>query len=293
MMRLPDSLFQDLQTLLRREADPRTGKLTVAPELAAWLEGIDSQSTPTAPVVEPIPHHDKVEAPAPVAVTTEWAPTRNPAPPSAPAVHTIPAAEVAHAKTLEELAAAVAQCRRCGLCETRTQTVFSDGNPQAKLVFVGEAPGEDEDRQGIPFVGRAGQLLTKIIEARGSMGLNRQQDVYICNVLKCRPPGNRTPHADEMHQCELFLVRQLELVRPTVICALGGVAAKQLLKTDAPVGRLRGKWHFYHGIPVRVTYHPSYLLRLSGEQEKAEKRKVLEDVQAVLRVLKGEEQPTG
>ncbi len=291
MTRLPDSLFQEIQTLLRREADPRTGQLTVAPELAAWLQGLSSSTASDAAAEEQPVQAEAKKAAERAPESLDWAPTRAPA--QAPPVHQHKKASPvsASAHTLEELAEAVSQCRSCGLCETRTQTVFSDGNPKAKLVFVGEAPGEDEDRQGVPFVGRAGQLLTKIIEAPGSMGLNRQQDVYICNVLKCRPPGNRTPSAEEMHQCEHFLVRQLELVKPQVICALGGVAAKQLLKTDAPVGRLRGKWHFYHGIPVRVTYHPSYLLRLSGEQEKTEKRKVLEDVQAVMRVFKGEEHP--
>jgi len=123
------------------------------------------------------------------------------------------------------------------------------------------------------------------------MGL-RRDDVYICNVLKCRPPGNRNPQPEEMFQCEPFLVRQLALIQPKVICALGGFAAKQLLKSDDPVGRLRGKWHFYHGIPVRVTYHPSYLLRLEGSSnEKTEKQKVLQDVHAVLRVLQGKEIP--
>lgn len=286
---LPDNLLKDIETLLRREADPRTGQLTVAPELAEWINGILSAPATRERVEAPVPREDKVERKV-EATHHAAAPATPPAPRHEAHVNKV--AESTLPGSLDALAAAVAQCRSCGLCETRTQTVFSDGNPKAKLVFVGEAPGEDEDRQGVPFVGRAGQLLTKIIEAPGSMGLNRKQDVYICNVLKCRPPGNRTPNAEEMHQCEPFLVRQLELIQPKVICALGGVAAKQLLKTDAPVGRLRGKWHFYHGIPVRVTYHPSYLLRLSGEQEKTEKRKVLEDVQAVMRVLKGEEIPT-
>lgn len=184
---------------------------------------------------------------------------------------------------LAALADEVAACRKCGLCEARTQTVFSDGTPFADVVFVGEAPGADEDRTGVPFVGKAGQLLTRIIE-RG-MKIPRQS-VYICNVIKCRPPENRDPTPEEKAHCEPYLVRQLELVRPRVIVALGGHAAKTLLQTDASTGSLRGKWHEYHGIPLRVTYHPAYLLR--NENEKA---KTWADIKAVMRFLNGEEQP--
>lgn len=260
------TLLKEIETLLRREAD-RSGQVSLAPEIAAWLDalGLEAQPAPAA-----------TYTPAPAAAV---------APVAAPAA---PLLDPSTAQDLESLAGLVAQCHGCGLCGTRTQTVFGSGNPRAQLVFVGEAPGEEEDLQGLPFVGRAGQLLTRIIEMKTGMGLKRD-DVYICNVLKCRPPGNRNPEAAEMAACEPFLVRQLELLQPKVICALGGFAAKQLLKTDLSVGRLRGKWHFYHGIPVRVTYHPSYLLRLTGEQEKTEKNKVREDVLAVLRMLNGEE----
>ncbi|MBI5095559.1 MAG: uracil-DNA glycosylase [Candidatus Hydrogenedentes bacterium] len=180
---------------------------------------------------------------------------------------------------LKALADTVRACQKCGLCETRTQTVFSDGSPYARLVFVGEAPGGDEDRQGVPFVGRAGQLLTDII-VKG-MKMNRS-DVYICNVLKCRPPENRNPTPAEVEQCEPYLIRQLELIQPKVICALGLYAAQSLLKTTDTVGRLRGKWHTYHGIPLRVTYHPAYLLR--NPEDKA---KTWADVQEVMKVLDG------
>ncbi len=180
---------------------------------------------------------------------------------------------------IESLRAAVSSCTKCELSETRTQVVFGDGNLAADIVFVGEAPGEEEDRQGLPFVGRSGQLLTDIIEK--GMEIPRS-DVYICNVLKCRPPGNRDPKPAERDLCEPYLVRQLELIQPKVICALGGHAAKTLLKTDEATGRLRGKWHFYHGIPLRVTYHPSYLLRSPGE-----KKKTWADVQEILKVLSG------
>ncbi len=186
-------------------------------------------------------------------------------------------------ETLEDLAGVVAGCRKCSLADTRTQTVFGSGDSRAKLVFVGEAPGRDEDLQGKPFVGRAGQLLTDIIEK--GMKLQRSE-VYICNVLKCRPPENRNPAPREVELCEPYLIRQLELIRPRVICALGTYAAQTLLKTELPIGRLRGKWHFYHGIPLRATYHPAYLLR-----NPADKRKTWDDVLEVLKVYNGEFTP--
>lgn len=187
--------------------------------------------------------------------------------------------------SLQSLAAEVSQCRRCGLCETRTQTVFGTGNPNASLVFVGEAPGEDEDRAGEPFVGRAGQLLTKIIES--GMRVPRES-VYICNVLKCRPPGNRNPAPEEVAKCEPYLIEQLARIRPKVICALGKFAAQTLLKTDDSVGRMRGKWHEYQGIPLRVTYHPAYLLRTP-----AHKGRCWEDIQEVMKRLAEETGPGG
>lgn len=188
-----------------------------------------------------------------------------------------------NAAALTALEREVAQCRKCPLCEGRTQTVFADGNPNADLVFVGEAPGEQEDRQGLPFVGRAGQLLTDIIVKGMKM---KRNDVYICNVIKCRPPNNRDPRPEEKLACEPYLIRQLELVNPKVICALGGHAAKTLLRTDESTGRLRNRWHSYHGIPLRVTYHPAYLLRSPGE-----KRKTWVDVQEIMKVLNGEYTP--
>ena len=191
---------------------------------------------------------------------------------------------------LEALRAKVAGCRNCGLADSRTQTVFGAGNPHADLVFVGEAPGEHEDLQGVPFVGRAGSFLTDVIEKGLKM---TREDVFICNVLKCRPPGNRDPRPDEREACEPYLVRQLALIQPKVICALGGHAAKMLLKTEASVGQLRGKWHFYQGIPVRVTYHPSYVVRSEGDRVRhdADKRKVWEDIKEVIRVLNAEITP--
>lgn len=174
---------------------------------------------------------------------------------------------------LIELKNEVERCVRCeGLAKTRHSVVFGAGHAEAKLCFVGEAPGYDEDQQGLPFVGRAGQLLTKIIE---SIGLSRKQ-VFICNVLKCRPPQNRNPFPDEILNCEPYLVKQLEIIKPRVICALGNFAAQTLLKTGRPVSQLRGKFHDYHGIPVMVTFHPAYLLRNPDD-----KRKVWEDMKRI------------
>jgi DNA polymerase len=176
-------------------------------------------------------------------------------------------------------------CTRCALSETRTHTVFGQGNPAARLVFVGEAPGYEEDVQGLAFVGRAGQLLTKMIEA---MNLSREE-VFICNVLKCRPPNNRTPATDEIAACSPYLFEQLRLIQPEVICALGAPAAQTLLGTRDSIGRLRGRFHdfFLSGtpgagpaIPLMPTYHPAYLLRSPGE-----KRKSWEDLQLIMKKL--------
>jgi len=167
---------------------------------------------------------------------------------------------------LRALAAEVAACRKCGLCETRTQTVFSDGSPSARLLFVGEAPGADEDAQGVPFVGRAGQLLTKMIE--DGMGLPRK-DVYICNVLKCRPPGNRNPEPAEMAACRGYLEAQIDAIRPGAIVALGKFAAQFLLETEEGIMRLRGRWGNWRGVPVMPTFHPSFLLRQPDRKKDA------------------------
>ncbi|HPJ96697.1 MAG TPA: uracil-DNA glycosylase [Syntrophales bacterium] len=185
--------------------------------------------------------------------------------------------------TLGDIRADMRDCRRCCLHATRQNLVFGEGNPQTDLVFVGEAPGADEDQQGKPFVGRAGQLLTKIIEA---MGLKREQ-VYICNILKCRPPGNRNPLPEEILACEPFLIRQLEAIGPQVICTLGTFAARTLLKTEAPITVLRGRFHDYHGIPLMPTYHPAYLLR-----NPSAKKQVWEDVQQIMKRLKIGESPS-
>ncbi|MBN2437707.1 MAG: uracil-DNA glycosylase [Deltaproteobacteria bacterium] len=178
---------------------------------------------------------------------------------------------------LEAVRLELGDCRRCPLGNLRHRLVFGEGDPHADLVFVGEAPGADEDVQGRPFVGRAGQLLTRIIAA---MGLKREE-AYICNILKCRPPGNRNPQPDEIAACEPFLIRQLQAIHPRVICALGSFAAHTLLKTEAPISTLRGRFHRYQGIRLMPTYHPAYLLRNPGA-----KKQVWEDVQEIMKVLR-------
>ena len=171
----------------------------------------------------------------------------------------------------------IGECTRCKLAPLRTNLVFGVGNPQADLMFVGEAPGADEDLRGEPFVGRAGQLLTDIIE-RG-MGLTRAE-VYICNVIKCRPPENRNPEADEVATCEPFLFRQIDLVRPRVIVGLGTFAVQAVLKLKTPISKLRGNWHEVRGIKMMPTFHPAYLLR-----NPSDKRLVWSDIQQVMKAL--------
>lgn len=178
-------------------------------------------------------------------------------------------------RALHLLGEEVCSCTRCpALVQNRTQTVFGVGSPSAELCFVGEAPGADEDRQGEPFVGPAGQLLNSIITKGLKM---RREDVYICNVLKCRPPGNRTPLPDEVGNCRSFLERQLSIIRPKYICALGAPAAQWLTGTTNSIGKLRGRFYDYRGIPVICTYHPAYLLRTPSA-----KRDVWEDLKKLL-----------
>ncbi|MSQ93324.1 MAG: uracil-DNA glycosylase [Gemmataceae bacterium] len=180
---------------------------------------------------------------------------------------------------LQTLADEVKACTRCTeLCSTRTQTVFADGKPGAEVCFIGEAPGADEDAQGVPFVGEAGQLLNRIIAACGF----QRAEVYICNVLKCRPPGNRQPLASEGANCREFLDRQLELIAPRYIVALGGCAATNLLQTTLSLGKLRGRFHDYKGITVLVTYHPAFLLPHRSPEKK---RDLWEDMKMLLQKM--------
>lgn len=247
---LLSDIIEDVELLIHRAAHVKRKTIQVSPEVAALLE-----QGPRVTIQE------QAEAP-----------------------HT-PEVSVAAVQSLEELERIVAGCRKCGLCNTRKQTVFSDGTAQASVVFVGEAPGADEDRQGKPFVGRAGQLLTDIIEKGMGMYMPiSRDDVYICNVIKCRPPENRDPLPEEKAMCMPYLVRQLELVKPKAIVALGRHAAQSLLQTDKSVSQLRGRWHAYQGIPLRVTFHPAYLLR-----NEADKKKCWEDIKHVTRLLRGEE----
>jgi len=179
--------------------------------------------------------------------------------------------------TLDQIREDLGECTRCKLHETRNKIVFGDGNPDARLVFVGEGPGRDEDEQGLPFVGRAGKLLTKIIEA---MGFTRA-DVFICNVVKCRPPSNRNPERDEVDACEPFLLKQLSSINPEVIVCLGSVATSLLLKMKQPrMGDLRGQFHEFHNSKLMITYHPAALLRNPNF-----KKPVWEDMKLVLKEL--------
>jgi len=198
------------------------------------------------------------------------------APPSPLPVRPLPRADEPLPADLAGLAARIAVCTKCGLHATRTRTVPGQGNPHPELMFIGEAPGEDEDEQGLAFVGKAGQLLTKMIQA---MGLTREE-VFIGNILKCRPPGNRKPVPLEMDACMPYLKAQIAELKPRVIVALGATAAQGLLKTETSISHLRGHWHRFEGIDLMPTFHPSYLLR-----NPAAKKEVWEDLQTVLRHL--------
>ena len=183
-------------------------------------------------------------------------------------------------EALQLLQKQVAGCTLCSeLARQRHKTVFGVGYAAPEICFIGEAPGADEDRQGEPFVGRAGQLLDRILKACNWT----RQDVYIANILKCRPPNNRNPLPSEVGNCLPYLLKQLQIIQPRVICALGGVAAKTLLDSEESIGRLRGRWHRWQGLPLLCTYHPAYLLR-----NPAQKRAVWEDMQMLMRFVKGE-----
>lgn len=193
-----------------------------------------------------------------------------------------PPPATARPESLEQIRKNLGDCQRCKLGKTRKNLVFGVGNPKARLVFVGEGPGADEDLQGEPFVGAAGQVLNRLIT---NMGLKRE-DVYICNVVKCRPPGNRDPEPDEVAACSPFLVRQLKAINPEVIVALGKPAAHTLLETREAISRLRGRFRDFHGIPLMPTYHPSYLLRKQKEGSSEAFWEVWDDMTQVLQLLK-------
>ena len=284
--------------------DPRAELASLAASLRVYLEWHQESGTigftrlprPEPVVAEPAPS-PKAEPPrrdppmaahgvAPSAVVVasavesgaESAARAGPSAAEAPA----PAATDTRHTRLPLLAEEVAACTRCALAPTRTQTVFARGNPEAQIAFVGEGPGADEDAQGLPFVGRAGQLLDRMIAA---MGLSPERDVYVCNIVKCRPPGNRRPEPEEIAACMPYLQEQLALVRPRVIVALGNTAVAALLDTKLGITKIRGQWKLYRGQTlVMPTYHPSYLLRPSPQQIEA-KREAWQDLQLVMKEL--------
>jgi DNA polymerase len=252
----------------------------------AWLvelheEGVEAvESAPAAPRVEGVdtgPRDEAVDA-SPRVEPAGRGVAAVPPDPGQPQLDLLGggATSPAERPTLESVRAALGDCTRCRLCEGRQQIVFGDGNPNADLVFVGEGPGAEEDRRGLPFVGRAGELLTQMIEKGLSL---RRSDVYICNIVKCRPPDNRTPLADEAATCRPFLDGQLAAIRPRVIVALGKPAASLLLGRDVAISRVRGIWHDYRGTPLMPTFHPAFVLRQYTPENR---RLVWEDLKAAL-----------
>jgi uracil-DNA glycosylase len=223
-----------------------------------WIKAPSRKTKKTSPVASAPAAVAAVPKAAPPAIVSSFAGLLDPL----PSIN----------ESLEDIRKELTGCRRCKLAPSRKNIVFGSGNPKAELMFIGEAPGADEDEQGLPFVGRAGQLLTKIIEAINM----RREDVFICNILKCRPPGNRNPETDEIACCEPFLFRQIAVMKPKVICALGTFGAQTLLRTKEPISKLRGRLLDYKGLKLMATFHPAYLLR-----NPAEKRKVWEDVQII------------
>ena len=285
-------------------ADERAELAAIAASLRAHLElqwdagttGIPRAPKRAAPARAPSPSPDPSPSPSPSpSASPSPSPNRSPnpnpftapftapatAPVTAPLPAAVPAPTAAPLRPLPVLADEVRACTKCGLSTTRTNTVFARGNPAAKLCFVGEAPGADEDAQGLPFVGRAGQLLDKMIAA---MGLSPEGDVYVCNIIKCRPPENRRPTPEETAACIPYLHDQLANVSPKVIVALGNTAVQALLDTKLGITKLRGQWKLYRGILVMPTYHPSYLLR-EGPAQRTAKQEAWEDLQKVMKQL--------
>jgi len=229
--------------------DPIFEELGLAP---TWVRRLPRGHTSEAPVAHQ--PHDVDAAPQTLSGT------------SAGVLEPIASQEAVESLDWPALQARVSTCKLCRLCEKRTQTVFGVGDRQADWMLIGEAPGENEDKQGEPFVGQAGKLLDNMLRA---VSLTRSENVYIANVIKCRPPGNRNPEPDEVARCEPYLRRQVALVKPRLIVAMGRFAAQSLLKTEASIASLRGRAHEYAGVPVIVTYHPAYLLRSLPEKAKA------------------------
>ena len=250
---------------MEERMNPAAELAEVARELRRHVRWGQARGETHAPLADPAALVFEKPAPASAPAAPPVAALPAPAAPAEPTVVAPAAAPVSGADGLWQLRTEIGDCRRCKLCEGRTNLVFGVGNPRAELVFVGEGPGADEDLQGEPFVGKAGQLLTRMIEAMGY----RRDEVYICNVVKCRPPGNRNPEPDEIAACEPFLQRQLDAIGPKVIVALGKFAAQTLLREATPITRLRGGWREYRGVPLMPTFHPAYLLRSPAEKAKA------------------------
>jgi DNA polymerase len=242
----------------RREPTAQETLFDLSQSIRAHVERLRQEGVDALPAHPRLPARSALAAPAPAERTAATA--------------TLPAT-----RSLADVRDEIGDCRRCKLWPGRTQIVFGVGNPQAKLMFVGEGPGRDEDLQGEPFVGRAGQLLTEIITKGMKL---RREDVYIANVVKCRPPENRNPEPDEIAACQPFLLQQIQAIGPKVLVALGKFAAQTLLSSSTPISRLRGHWHDFHGIPLMPTLHPAYLLR-----NPADKRLVWEDIKQVMREL--------
>jgi len=275
--RAPESLQQTIEERLRYYEDLgiRLFYLDRTPAAATRFVPTASPPVPTSapqenslpkPIVKPLPLKPAALAPAPRVVPVVA--------PSGPTL--FESVDKIKDDTLLKIREDIGDCTRCKLHKGRNKIVFGDGSPKAELVFIGEGPGADEDQQGIPFVGRAGKLLTQMIEA---MGLQRK-DVYICNVVKCRPPENRAPEPDEVATCSPYLLRQIDVIRPKVIVCLGAVAAKTLLETTRGISQFRGQWLEWRGHKLMATYHPAYLLR--NPNAKGEVWKDLQKVMAEL-----------
>jgi DNA polymerase len=271
-------------------SEPRAEARAVVASARAWLEELSEEGIESieVPVLEPLASAGPETPTEPTPAVTPPPDVAMPPSPSAasdPALAGLQGApKWGDAPTLEFVREALGECTRCQLCEKRKQIVFGDGNPNADLMFVGEGPGADEDARGLPFVGRAGQLLTDMIEK----GLQiPRSDVYICNIVKCRPPQNRTPLPDEVNRCRPFLEGQIAAVQPRVIVALGKPAASLLLGRDVPITRTRGQWHEFQGIPLMPTLHPAFVLRQYTEENR---RNVWSDLkQALARSRAGQE----
>jgi len=272
------TFYQDIGIgLFYRDRDPQRSTVASAETVVA-----PAASVPGATLPKPFQKQPPIK---PMAITPPAASRIDVQPPGASLFDSIN--KIAGDSLLKIQADLGADCTRCKLHRGRTKLVFGDGNPKAQLVFVGEGPGRDEDQQGLPFVGRAGKLLTQMIEA---MGLQRK-DVYICNVVKCRPPENRAPERDEVETCSPFLIRQLDAIAPKVIVCLGSVAAQTLLETNRGISHFRGEWMEFRGTKLMATYHPAYLLR--NPSAKGEVWKDLQKVMALLGLQAKKNSQTG